>query len=81
MRASRSEVGVVVTGLSWSEQQVAEEFAGAVLSMASLCEYLPDRAEAIRVAAVRRLDEQERSLVVALAAQIMEVCGDVHDRG
>jgi hypothetical protein len=58
--------------LSWTEQSVADEFAGAALSLASLCAHLPDRATQLRLAAVGKLDEQSRALVVALAAQIME---------
>ncbi len=58
--------------LSCSEQQAADAFAGAAASLASLCRHLPDRAEALRVAAVGKLDEESRALVVALAAQIEE---------
>lgn len=58
--------------LSWTEQSVAEEFAGAVLSLASLCDHRPGRAEQLRLAAVAKLDEPGRVLLVALAAQITE---------
>lgn len=60
------------TRLSWSEGQVAAEFAGAAVSLAALCAHLPARAEAMRVAAVERLGEAEKTLIVALAAQIEE---------
>ncbi|GGM52543.1 hypothetical protein ACFFX1_55540 [Dactylosporangium sucinum] len=58
--------------LSWTEATVADEFAGAVVSLASLCEHRPDRAEQLRLAAVGKLDEQGRALLVALTAQITE---------
>lgn len=58
--------------LSWTEQSVADEFAGAVLSLATLCNHRPDQATPLRLAAVSTLDEQGRALVVALAAQITE---------
>jgi hypothetical protein len=61
-----------VTRLSWAEGEITAEFAGAALSLASLCAHLPDRAEAMRLAAVGKLDEESRALVVALAAQIEE---------
>ncbi len=60
------------SGLSWQEGEVAAEFAGAALNLASLCGQREDRAEAMRLAAVEKLDEQGRALVVALAAQIEE---------
>lgn len=56
--------------LSWAEGEITAEFAGAARNLASLCAHLPDRAEAMRLAAVAKLDEQGRTLVVALAAQI-----------
>ena len=58
--------------LSWAEGEITAEFAGAALSLASLCAHLPDRAETMRRATVAKLDEQGRALVVALAAQIEE---------
>lgn len=60
------------SGLSWSESEVAESFAGGVTGLVGLCRVRPDRAEALRLAAVGKLDEQSRALVVALAAQITE---------
>ncbi|GAA0719335.1 hypothetical protein Drose_05660 [Dactylosporangium roseum] len=61
-----------MTSLSWTEQCIAEEFAGAVLSLASLCAHRPQQAEQLRLAAVARLDEQGRALLAALAGQIEE---------
>ena len=58
--------------LSWTEGEITGEFAGAALNLASLCAHLPDRAETMRRAAVDKLDEPSRALVVALAAQIEE---------
>lgn len=58
--------------LSWQEGEITAEFGGAALNLASLCAHLPDRAEAMRLAAVEKLDPQSRALVVALAAQIEE---------
>ncbi len=61
-----------MTRLSWAAGEVTAEFAGAAQSLASLCAHLPDRAEAMRRAVVKKLDEQGRALVVTLAAQIEE---------
>lgn len=58
--------------LSWQEGEITAEFAGAALSLASLCDHLPDRAAHLRLAAVGKLDGQSRALVVTLAAQITE---------
>lgn len=58
--------------LSWSEQEVTDEFAGAMVGLGSLCAHRPDRAEALRLAAVGKLDELGRALLVTLAAQIEE---------
>ncbi|GAA2623870.1 hypothetical protein GCM10010399_63950 [Dactylosporangium fulvum] len=63
---------VAESGLSWREQGVADEFAGAALNLASWCRRHPDRAEALRLAAVAGLDEQGRALLATLAGQITE---------
>jgi hypothetical protein len=42
------------------------------VGLVGLCRVRPDRAEALRRAAVAMLDEPGRQLVVALAAQITE---------
>jgi hypothetical protein len=62
----------VGSGLPWVESEVAESFAGGVTGLVGLCRVRPDRAEALRRAAVAMLDEPGRQLVVALAAQITE---------
>jgi hypothetical protein len=62
----------VGSGLSWSESEVAESGAGGITGLVGLCRVRPDRAEALRLAAVAKLDRDERALVVALAAQITE---------
>jgi hypothetical protein len=51
---------------------VTDEFAGAVVGLVSLAANRPDRAEALRLAAVGKLDEPGRVLLVTLAAQIEE---------
>jgi hypothetical protein len=62
----------VGSGLSWAESEVAKSFAGGVTGLVGLCRVRPDRAEVLRLAAVAKLDEPSRHLVVALAAQIAE---------
>lgn len=59
-----------MANLSWSEQEVAGEFAGAVGNLVGLSRLRPDRAEVLLRDAVEKLDVDGRNLVVALAAQI-----------
>lgn len=61
-----------MTDLSWSEQEVTAEFAGAVNNLVGLSALRPHRAAVVRRAAVEQLDEHGRALIVALAAQITE---------
>jgi hypothetical protein len=61
-----------VADLSWSESEIAVEFAGAVANLVGLSVLRPGRAAILRRGAVEKLDEQGRALVVARAAQINE---------
>ncbi|MGI5247551.1 hypothetical protein [Dactylosporangium sp. CA-139066] len=58
--------------LSWAEQEVTGELAGAATGLVGLCRVRPERADVLRRAAVAKLDGDERALIVALAAQISE---------
>ncbi len=53
--------------LSWTEQQVVDELAGALRSAAAYFAHRPGSAGAIRVALVREVGEDERRLIETLA--------------
>ncbi len=58
--------------LSWAEDEAAESFAGGVTAIVGLSAARPACAERLRLAAVAKLDDEGRELLVALAAQIKQ---------
>lgn len=55
--------------LSWQEEAIAAELAGALLSVASYCEFRPDRREDVRAAVAERIGAAEWALMSDLTAE------------
>ncbi len=59
-----------MTHLSWSEEQAAEELAGALISAAALGEHRPLLAGDVRIAVLAKIGDRERDLIRRLAEEM-----------